>query len=482
MNTTNTQTLKILFASSEIFPLIKTGGLADVAQSLPIALQQLGHDIRLVLPAYRQVKEKLPPATNKIKLSVVDHEIEIIESTLPNTSIILWAIDCPSLFDRDGNPYINNQGEPWDDNAQRFALLCRTIVDISLNKAQLEWQPDILHCNDWHTGLASALLHSEKNRPKTIFTIHNLAYQGLFSRETFESLHLDEKFWSYDRLEFNNQLSFIKAGIVYADQVTTVSPTYAKEIQTPEYGAGLHELLKYHSSKLSGIINGINELEWNPAIDKNIYCNYSSENFALKKVNKEKLQQELKLPIDKDIPLFSVISRIAEQKGIDLIASILSDLAQMNTQIVLLGSGDKNLEQVLSSIARQHPKHVAVRIGYDEALAHKITAAADFFLMPSRYEPCGLNQMYSQHYGTIPIVRSTGGLADTVGNYNESPTTSSGIVFHGDGHVDLYNAIKIALDIYQQKNTLHQLQLNGMNQDFSWINSAKQYLEIYHNN
>ncbi len=469
----------MLFASSEIYPLIKTGGLADVAQSLPCALNQLGHDIRLVLPAYRQVKEKLSSFTPTVTLTIQGIDVGIIESTLPDTTITLWLIECPALFDRPGNPYTDDKGLPWSDNAERFALFCRAIVKISLNHAQLDWQPDILHCNDWHTGLACALLDSEDNRPKTIFTIHNLAYQGLFPRETFDALHLPEELWAYDRVEFNNQLSFIKAGIVYADQVTTVSPTYAEEIQTPQYGAGLDELLKYHAQKLSGIINGINEQEWNPAIDKNIYNNYSISNIAEKLNNKAALQQQLGLSLNSATPLFAVVSRIAEQKGIDLITKILPELIQQQTQLVMLGSGDKHLESLLTSAANAYPSQVAVKIGYDEVLAHKITAAADFFLMPSRYEPCGLNQMYSQQYGTIPIVRSTGGLVDTVNNCSNIQSNPTGIVYTGDGHQELLDAIKSALLIYNDKETFKQLQINGMQRDFSWENSARHYLTIY---
>ena len=433
------------------------------------------------MPAYQQVKRKINDLACVSKLKILNLDVDILETKLPGTSIPILLVDCPTLFERPGNPYINEQGQPWADNAQRFALFCRAIVEVSLNKAQLDWAPNILHCNDWHTGLACPLLHSEKDRPKIIFTIHNLAYQGLFSHETFIDLQLPEELWSYDRVEYNGQLSFIKAGIVYADQVNTVSPNYAKEIQTSKYGSGLEQLLQYHSSKLSGIINGINEQEWNPETDKKIFSNYSTKNIHKKINNKTSLQKQLGLPIDKDIPLFSVISRIAEQKGIDLIISILSELVTHKAQIVILGSGDKQLETSLIDAADSHSNQISVKIGYDEALAHKITAAADFFLMPSRYEPCGLNQMYSQRYGTIPIVRNTGGLADTVKNYttiNDSDN-STGIIFEGDSKKELFDAIKVALSLYSNKETFANIQLNAMHQNFSWKNSATQYLNMY---
>ena len=475
------QPFKILFASSEIYPLVKTGGLADVAQSLPKALNGLGHDVRLIMPAYQQVKEQISQLPCVATLKILNLDIEILETKLPDTNIPLYLVDCPSLFERAGNPYINEQGQPWPDNAQRFALFCRAIVDVASNKAQLDWKPNILHCNDWHTGLACPLLHSEKDRPKIIFTIHNLAYQGLFSHETFIDLQLPEELWSYERVEYNGQLSFIKAGIVYADHVNTVSPTYAKEIQTAEYGSGLEQLLQYYSSKLSGIINGINEQEWNPETDKKIFNNYSKKNIHNKLNNKTSLQNQLGLPVNKDIPLFSVISRIAEQKGIDLIISILPELVTAKAQIVILGSGDKQLEAALSDAASKHPNNIAIKIGYDEVLAHNITAAADFFLMPSRYEPCGLNQMYSQSYATIPIVRNTGGLADTVKNYSAAhdQNKGTGIIFDGDNKEELLEAVKVALNLYSEKDAFINVKLNAMQQDFSWENSAIKYLNMY---
>lgn len=436
------------------------------------------------MPAYKQVKQQLIAATCVSSMQILQHQLDILETHLPGTSIPLWLIDCPALFDRSGNPYINELGHAWPDNGQRFALFCRAIVAIALNDAQLDWRPDILHCNDWHTGLACALLDSAKERPKTIFTIHNLAYQGLFSYEDFLALKLPEELWSYEKIEYNGQLSFIKAGIVYADHVTTVSPTYAQEIQTPQYGAGLDDLLKYYAEKLSGIINGINEDEWNPATDKKIVSNYSAKDIQNKQNNKCSLQKEISLPVDNDIPLFSIVSRIAEQKGIDLIIGILSEIVSNHAQLIVLGAGEKDLERSLISAAKKHPKNIAVHIGYNEVLAHKITAAADFFLMPSRYEPCGLNQMYSQRYGTIPIVRRTGGLADTVIDHTDhnNHSQATGILFDDDSKLGLLSAFKQATILFSEKTIFTKIRLNGMQQDFSWRKSALEYIKLYDDN
>lgn len=478
----NDKQYKILFASSEIYPLIKTGGLADVAQSLPRALKSLGQDIRLAMPAYRDVKKQLQHTKSVAQITLQGQEIEILNSILPETRLPIWLIDCPALFDRIGNPYVAEDGDPWPDNAQRFALFSRVIAAIATDQTGLNWQPDIVHCNDWQTALAPALLHFEKSRPGIVFTIHNLAYQGVFSHSVYLDLQLPPELWSFDSMEFYDQFSFIKGGIVYSDQVNTVSPTYAKEIQTKKYGSGLEKLLQLHSKKLTGIINGVNKDEWNP--NKDIYINaaYSAKTLTQKTKNKLALQKELKFKIDENIPLFSTISRLVTQKGIDLIIEMLPYFKNFNLQVVVLGSGERKLENALTKAASDNPEQVFVKIAYDEALAHKITAAADFFIMPSRFEPCGLNQMYSQHYGTIPIVRNTGGLADTVideaGN-DIKTTQNTGIVFAQDDADDLLKAIIRGLDLYADKAIWKRMQLNGMRQGFSWKNSALQYMDLY---
>ncbi len=470
---------KILFASSEVYPLIKTGGLADVSQALPRALHELKQDVRIIMPAYRALNKFVKHSKLIASKSFLEGEVNLYETTLPESDLIVWLVDCPSLFDREGGPYTDSSDEPWEDNAQRFALFSRVIAAIAANNMQLGWYPEVLHCNDWQTGLAPALLQYEKIRPKIVFTIHNLAYQGVFPLSICSELQLPSELSSFDSMEFYNQFSFIKGGILYADQVTTVSPTYAKEIQTEMYGAGLDVLLKLHSNKLSGIINGINEDEWNPTSDKFINIVYSSKTLELKTENKTALQKELNLVCDDQIPLIATVSRLVSQKGIDLIIETLPQLAKLNVQVVILGKGDEELEATLLKAAKNNPDKFNVWIGYDEALAHKITAAADFFVMPSRFEPCGLNQMYSQHYGTIPIVRKTGGLSDTVIDNQKSEANNTGIIFEQDSGEALLQAILRGLDLYKNKQVWKQLQRNAMLQNFSWESSAKQYLYLY---
>ena len=473
---------KILFASSEIYPLLKTGGLADVAQSLPRALDSLNQDVRLVMPAYGSVKQKLPGKKVITSAVIQDLVVLLIETCLPGTKIPVWLVDCPPLFDRPGNPYTGPDGKPWPDNAARFALFSRAIVRMACGKFGLRWKPDILHCNDWQTALAPALLQFEKNRPGIVFTIHNLAYQGVFPYAEFLNLKLPPELWSLEALEFYQQFSFIKGGIIYADQVNTVSPTYAREIQTKKFGAGLNGLLSAYTGKLTGIVNGINLDEWNPETDPYIVTHYNAATINQKTSNKLSLQKELGLQSDTDIPMLATVSRLVKQKGIDLIVEALSVLKRMNMQFVILGSGEKALEDALVQIAAHNPLKVYTRIGYDEALAHKITAAADMFIMPSRFEPCGLNQMYSQYYGTIPIVRKTGGLADTVIDHPataNNKTSNTGIIFETESVQDLLQAILRGLDLYEDKVLWKKMQMNAMHKNFSWGNSALQYLDLY---
>jgi starch synthase len=474
----NNQT-KILFASSEVYPLIKTGGLADVSQALPRALHELNQDVRIILPAYKPLIHLTKQSKLVSAKTFLEGEVNLYETKLPDTDLIIWLVSCPQLFDRDGGPYTDSNDEPWEDNAQRFALYSRVIASIATGKMVKGWQADVLHCNDWQTGLAPALLHYEPTRPKIIFTIHNLAYQGNFPLSVCSTLQLPDELASFEGMEFYDQFSFIKGGILYSDLVTTVSPTYANEIQTKAYGAGLDEFLKSHSNKLSGIINGINEKEWDPLSDKFIHINYSADSLALKKENKIALQKELNLTSNSEIPLLSTVSRLVSQKGIDLIIDLLPQIIKLNAQLVVLGKGDGELEKALQDASNNYPDQVSVNIGYDEVLAHQITASADFFLMPSRFEPCGLNQMYSQRYGTIPIVRKTGGLADTVTDKHNNEANNTGIVFEQDNSDELLRAINRGLALFNNKSDWENIQQNAISQNFSWENSAKQYLELY---
>ncbi len=477
--------LKVLFATSEAQPLIKTGGLADVSGSLPPVLRHLNHDIRLILPAYPEVVEKAIPLKEVATLYLSGHSEPVrLLSGVFSGNIPLYLVDAPGLFDRLGNPYVGPDGHDWPDNAQRFALFCRAIVAMALNQAGQNWQPDIIHCNDWQTGLVPALLHHEGNRPATLFTIHNLAYQGLFDRTTFQKLQLPSELWSHDGLEFHGKLSFIKGGLAFADRLNTVSPTYAHEICSTEFGYGLEGLLRHRDDRLSGILNGIDYQYWNPAADAYIHQYFDSNSFELKQTNKLQLQKEMGLPQDKSAFLLGYIGRLVEQKGIDLILELLPKLAQVeNLQVAMLGSGLPQFEEALSDASERYLGKMAIHIGYNEQLAHRIEAGSDCFLMPSRFEPCGLNQLYSLRYGTVPIVRRTGGLADTVIDVTPQSlldTSATGFVFDHPTAPALWEAIERAIEFYHRPASWWQkLAITGMRRDFSWPNSAIQYVDLY---
>ena len=474
---------RILFGASEVYPLIKTGGLADVAGSLPRALHKLGHDVHLVLPAYASVLDALKhPASLQVETRVHDYVIGIRQSTLPGSRVPIWLIDCPELFGRHGNPYHDEHGEPWPDNALRYAMFCRVIVAMAMNRCGLNWQPDIVHCHDWQTGLVPALLEQELQRPTTVFTIHNLAYQGVFDRATFDHLQLDEQLWHFERLEYHNHFSFIKGGLVYADRINTVSPTYAQEIQTLEFGYGLQGVLQHRADRVSGILNGIDTDVWNPGSDNRLAQKYNHQNLSGKAQNKAALQNKLGLTQDPSILLIGLVSRLAQQKGIDMLLAILPELQQRPVQLALLGSGDKDYEAALRTAAKQHPHTLAIQLGYDEDLAHLIEAGADVFAMPSRFEPCGLNQMYSQRYGTLPIVTPVGGLADTVTNTskeNLAQLSATGFVMEQIDETALLAEIDRAIGLFADQILWKKLMRNAMRLDHSWKHSAQEYVRLY---
>ncbi len=472
---------KILFVTSEAHPFIKTGGLADVCGSLPKALAELGQDVWIILPNYQAVKN-----FGELKhlgfIRVDNRNVNLMETEMPDSKVKVILMDYPEYFDRPGNPYLDTLGNSWPDNAERFALFCRIAVEIAMNRAKLNWQPDIIHCNDWQSGLVPALLSLESQPPNSVFTIHNLAYQGVFSRESTVSLNLPGQLWHQDGLEFHHMLSFIKGGLVYADRITTVSPTYAIEIQTPAFGCGLEGLLLHRKDVLSGIINGIDQDYWNPEKDVYIGRHYNAKTLAQKKHNKAELQRSIGLPLNDKVPLFGLIGRLVEQKGIGLLIDCLPEMMAMPLQVVLLGSGEKDYEERLQNLAHVYPNKFSVTLGYDESLAHLIEAGSDVFLMPSQFEPCGLNQMYSQRYGTLPVVRNTGGLADTVVDslpHTVVNNTASGFVFDDINASALLETIKRALILYSDQKSWGKVQANAMRQDFSWQKSAKQYLELY---
>ena len=474
--------MNTLFASSEVYPLIKTGGLADVSGSLPRALAQNKQDVRLILPAYQSVLARLKTVKRVAQTRHYDHDVEILQSTLPGSRLKILLVSCPALFDRPGNPYLDETGKEWSDNALRFALFCQVVVDVAMNRLGLDWAVDVVHCNDWQTALVPALLQNFVQRPATVFTIHNLAYQGLYPKQTFIDLGLPGELWTHQGVEFHDNFSFIKGGLNFADRINTVSPQYALEVQTDEFGFGLEKLLQYRAGRLSGILNGIDTEVWNPATDAYLVQKYNRRSLSKKTVNKLALQQHYGLSEGSEIPMIGLVSRLVEQKGLDLILQAISGLIKLPLQWVFLGSGAAQYETELQALATAHPQSVAVTIGYDEQLAHQIEAACDLYLMPSLFEPCGLNQLYSLRYGTIPLVTKVGGLADSVIGFSQetsSDQTATGFDMAHKTAASLVETLRLALDVYRQKEVWSQLQLNAMQQDFSWKKSAADYIELY---
>ena len=475
--------MRLLFVVSEAFPLIKTGGLADVAGSLPEVLRQSGADVRLLLPAYADLLAGLSEAPRQVaQLDLHGTPVGILETRLPGTPLVTWLLDHPTFSGREGNPYQDDAGNAWPDNADRFLLLSRAATRIALGESPLGWRPDILHCNDWHTGPAIALLQREATRPRTVFTVHNLAHMGIFNREVFERLALPEHLWQEHGLEYYGQCSFIKGGLVFADRITTVSPTYAREICEFPGGMGLEGLLNARSDALVGILNGIETRVWDPACDPHLERCYDIDSLDRKTLNKAALQRQLGLDSTLDHPLLGFVGRLVEQKGLELMLPVLEDILDSPAQLVILGRGEHRYEVALQALAARHPGKMAVALGYDEALAHRIEAGADIFLMPSLFEPCGLNQLYSLRYGTPPVVREVGGLADTVVHATQKTLQSgeaTGFVFHRPEPGAFLGGVQQANALWADRTAWRSVQLGGMAQDFSWQRSANLYLEVY---
>jgi starch synthase len=474
---------RLLFVASEAFPLVKTGGLADVAGSLPDVLRQKGMDVRLLLPAYADLLGKLDTPLDAVaELELAGQRVRILECHLPGTPLRTWLVDHPMFSERPGNPYHDEQGDPWADNADRFMLLSRAAAHISTRDTPLNWRPDILHCNDWHTGPAIALVHQEEQRPRTVFTIHNLAHMGIFDRQTFDRLVLPEHFWQEQGLEYYGQCSFIKGGLVYADEITTVSPTYAREICQSPGGMGLEGLLNQRRNHLVGILNGIQSHIWDPAGDPHLTQNYDASSLHKKSLNKSALQRELGLQVREDRPLLGFVGRLVEQKGLELILPVIEQLLDSPAQIVILGTGEVRYEQALQALAIEWPGSMSVALAYNERLAHRIEAAADIFMMPSLFEPCGLNQLYSLRYGTLPVVREVGGLADTVADASDqtlASATATGFVFRQPLASEFLGAARRAIALWHDQGVWQGMQRVAMAQDFSWQRSAERYLELY---
>ncbi len=466
--------MKVVFCSSEVVPFAKTGGLADVSGALPQALEKRGCRVKVALPKYRCTMQQnlLQPTLTEGKKAVkLGKDVEV------------YFVENNQYFDRDGL-YGDNQGD-YPDNLARFAFFCKQVLYLLKER---NFRPEIIHCNDWQTALIPVYLSTTFktdpffSRTKTIFTIHNLAYQGLFPKEQFGQTGLDEQLFNMHALEFYGKINLLKGGLVFSHLITTVSPTYAREIQTFQFGCGLGGVLRERKKDLFGIINGLDYQLWDPAQDNEIFQKYDGKNLSAKYVNKERLQQELNLPCDKNVPLVGMVSRLAEQKGIDRVISALDKMAGLNLQFVLLGTGDSKYHQLLEKIEQKGYKNISINLRFDAKLAHKIYAGSDMFLIPSYYEPCGLGQLISFKYGTIPIVRKTGGLADTVIDYSQKKTdknSGNGFVFEAYTSQGILEALIRAKALYEQKVKWQNLMLKVMDYDYSWETSAEEYIKLY---
>jgi len=465
--------LRVLYVTPEVAPWVKTGGLGEVAQGLPPALAAAGARVRILVPAYPALRAVFPQARAVAEFPAPGGALPPARLLEAPAEPPLWLLDCPPLFEREGNPYQTPQRADWPDNDLRFGLLSRIAALLGGAASPLDWQPDVVHCNDWQCGLAPAYLaHTPGAHAATVMTIHNLAYQGLFPRRSLEPLALPDTAFAPDGLEFYGKLSFLKAGLYYADLISTVSTGYAREIQTPELGFGLDGLLRARAADLVGIPNGIDTELWDPARDPLIEQRYDAEWLERKAPNKAALQRAFGLPETAGAPLLGMASRLVPQKGADLVLAVADDLVRAGAQLAILGTGEPEIERALGALARRHPRHVAVRIAFDEPLAHLIEAGADLFLMPSRFEPCGLNQLYSMRYGTPPVVRRTGGLADSV-------SEETGFLFDEPTPQALRTALSRALEAWRKPSAWRAMQQNGMRGDFSWRASARAYLELY---
>ncbi|MBB3261953.1 starch synthase [Paraburkholderia bannensis] len=484
-------TIRVLHVASELYPLLKTGGLADVTAALPAALIELGADARVLLPGFAGVaaglSELRPIARLERGFGISEATLEL--GRLPGNDLPVYMIRADAFYARPGNPYLDDEHVPYGDNAQRFALLGWAAAQLAQH-LDPDWAPHIVHAHDWHAGLAGAYLRAAARErgaasappARSVFTIHNLAYQGIFPAQQFGELGLPPDFFDMHGVEFYGQLSFLKAGLFYADKITTVSPTYAREIQTVAQGGGLEALLKGRAHDLVGILNGVDYRVWSPAADAAIAARYSVTRMSGKLRCKAALQQRFNLTQKHDAPVFGVVSRLTEQKGLDLLLAALPDIVSRGGQLVVLGTGDASLEQGFARAARQHPEAVAVELGFDETLAHAIVAGADVMMVPSRFEPCGLTQLYALAYGALPLVHRVGGLADTVTDAsleNLADGTATGFVFERFEPDALTAAIRRAFALYARSRDWRETRARGMREDFGWAASAQRYMALY---
>ncbi len=484
----------ILFVSSEVYPYAKTGGLADVSSSLPQALREFNHDVRVIMPKYGFIGEKKQKIHIINRTQGMDFVINGTSTTVnvkssailtPRTRVQIYLAESDEYFSRMGLYSDPVTGVDYPDNDERFILFAHSVLELC---KRLLWKPDIIHCNDWQCGLLPLYIkEAMKTDPffkgtKTVFTIHNLAYQGNFSADSYAKTGLPLEYFNPNGVEYFGNMSFMKAGIAYADAITTVSESYAEEIKTKEFGCGLEGLLTKRKRDLHGILNGIDTATWDPEHDVNIVKKYSAEKIALKEECKKDLCSSMDIPYEEGKPVIGLIARFVDQKGLDLLTEVMENIFKSGAQMVILGSGEKKYEDFFTKQQKKHPKQLGVYLGFHDNFAHKIEAGSDIFIMPSAYEPCGLNQMYSMRYGTVPVVRRTGGLADTVIDMDDATKkkTATGFVFDKYDAKSFWKALERAMGVYKKHpDQWRELQLNGMARDFSWNASAQKYAELY---
>ena len=479
--------MQVLYITAELYPWVKSGGLGDVAAALPPALIAEGIDVRLLLPGFRGFLDAFPGITDIARLTTpfATERVRVCLTRLPGSESLAYLVDHPAFYDRPGNPYAGPDSSDWPDNHRRFGLFGWIAAELARG-ADPGWRPDILHGHDWHTGLAAAYLAARPpaaGHVPTVFTVHNLAYRGPFPGTIFPELALPPEFFSIDGVEFFGTVSFIKAGLFYSDRLTTVSPTYAREIQTPAFGWGLDGLLRARNNVLTGILNGVDPRFWDPRHDKNLPQTYCTEDAAAgKRAAKAVLQRRLGLEPGDGGPLHGAVSRLTPQKGLDLVLAGLPDLVTGGGQLALLGSGDDDLEQAFRAAAEQYRGRVGVAIGYDESLAHLIIGGSDVILVPSRFEPCGLTQLYALRYGALPLVRRVGGLADTVVDATATSLAegvATGFAFDDDSPSALMSAIGRATELFREREIWQRMMRRAMTRDFSWAAAARLYAGVY---
>lgn len=476
--------MNVLHVAAEVYPLVKTGGLADVTAALPPALAEAGADVRLLLPGLPPILDAVQGARKVIDIGACFGalRVRLLLGKMPGTQLPVYVVDAPHLYRRPGGPYQAPDGQEWPDNLQRFALLGWVAAHLAAGDAHPDddkaWVPDVVHAHDWHAAMACAYMADHPaTQAASVYTVHNLAFQGLFPHHDWALLGLSSRFMSPAGLEYHGQLSFMKAGLKFADRVTTVSPSYAREIATHEFGCGLDGVVRGRGAEVSGILNGIDEAVWSPAADAAIARRYDSHQLAGKQVCRQALQAALGLQQDADALLLTVVSRLTAQKGLDLVLAALPALVADGVQFAVQGTGESALEVAFRMAAQSHPGRVQVHIGYDENRAHQLVAGADVIAVPSRFEPCGLTQMYGLRYGTPPVVRRVGGLADTVSDGDAA--TQTGFVFDAATPGAFDAAVRRAQALKRDPAAWQAVMLRGMAQDLSWTGPARDYLALY---